>query len=120
MIQSDKLFSSPHFYLINDNFVNLEGHLKKLCLKGVDGFLFDLGLSSSQLVQEDRGFSYRLDSPLDMRISKETKLKATEIINNYSLKKLADIFYYYGEERKARVIAQKICHRRTKEKITTT
>jgi 16S rRNA (cytosine1402-N4)-methyltransferase len=82
--------------------------------------LFDLGLSSSQLSQKDRGFSYRLDSPLDMRISKETKLKAVEIINNYSSKKLAEIFYHYGEERKARVIAQKICHRRTKKKITNT
>ena len=82
--------------------------------------MFDLGLSSSQLAQKDRGFSYRLDSPLDMRINKETKLKAEEIINNYSSKKLADIFYYYGEEKKARVIAQKICYRRTKRKITTT
>src|SRR3954451_7136839 len=110
MIQIDKLFSSPHFYLINDNFVNLEEHLKKLCLKGVDGFLFDLGLSSYQLAKEDRGFSYRLDSPLDMRINQENELKAEDVINNYSLEKLADIFYYYGEERKARLVAKKICY----------
>ncbi|CAI2184419.1 19982_t:CDS:2 [Funneliformis geosporum] len=103
MIQNDKLFSSPRFYLIHDNFVNLEEHLKKLCLKEVDGFLFDLGLSSYQLAKEDRGFSYRLDSPLDMRINQENELKAEEVINNYSPEKLADIFYYYGEERKARL-----------------
>src|SRR6185437_15342784 len=81
-----------------------------------DGFLFDLGLSSDQLVEE-RGFSYRLNSPLDMRISEKSKLKAEEVINNYPCEKLADIFYLYGEERKARVIARKICHWRKKEKI---
>ena len=79
-------------------------------IQEVDGFLFDLGLSTNQLFEEERGFSYRLNSPLDMRISRENELKAEEVINNYSCEKLADIFYHYGEERKSRVIARKICY----------
>jgi 16S rRNA (cytosine1402-N4)-methyltransferase len=86
----------------------------------VDGFLFDLGLSSYQLASRGRGFSYRSDSPLDMRINQANKISAEEIINNYSQEKLADIFYYYGEEKKARIIAKKISHRRQKEKISST
>ena len=79
-------------------------------IQKVDGFLFDLGLSSDQLAETERGFSYRSNSPLDMRINKAIKLKAEDIVNNYSEEKLADIFYHYGEERKARVIARKICY----------
>jgi 16S rRNA (cytosine1402-N4)-methyltransferase len=118
LAQKDKFFLSSQFHLINDNFANLEENLKKMGIQEVDGFLFDLGLSSDQLAEDERGFSYRLNSPLDMRMSGENKLKAEEIINNFSCEKLADIFYHYGEERKARVIARKICYRRQKEKIT--
>jgi 16S rRNA (cytosine1402-N4)-methyltransferase len=117
VVQKDKFFLSSQFHLINDNFANLEEHLKKMGIREVDGFLFDLGLSSDQLAEEGRGFSYRLNSPLDMRMNGKNKLKAEDIINNYSCEKLADIFYHYGEERKARVIARKICYRRQKEKI---
>src|SRR6266516_1944543 len=99
LAQNDKSFLFPQFHLINDNFANLEEHLKKMGIREVDGFLFDLGLSSNQLAEEERGFSYRLNSPLDMRISKKSKLKAEDIINNYPCEKLADIFYHYGEER---------------------
>ncbi|RHZ35487.1 16S rRNA (cytosine(1402)-N(4))-methyltransferase RsmH [endosymbiont GvMRE of Glomus versiforme] len=120
LVQKDKLFLSSQFHLINDNFANLEEHLKKMNIQEVDGFLFDLGLSSDQLAEEGRGFSYRLNSPLDMRMSGKSKLKAEDIINNYSCEKLADIFYHYGEERRARIIARKICYRRKKEKITNT
>lgn len=86
----------------------------------MDGFLFDLGLSSDQLEALNRGFSYRLNSPLDMRINLQNKLTAEEIINHYSEQKLADIFYYYGEENKARVIARKIVYWRKKVRIITT
>jgi len=106
--------------LINDNFANLEAHLQKLNFCLVDGFLFDLGLSSFQLIDDQCGFSYRQDAPLDMRMDNRNKIKAEDIINDYSCEELADIFYYYGEERKARVIARKICERRQKEKITST
>ncbi|CFW92795.1 Ribosomal RNA small subunit methyltransferase H [endosymbiont DhMRE of Dentiscutata heterogama] len=117
LTQKDKIFFAPCFCLINDNFANLEEHLKKMGIQEVDGFLFDLGLSSDQLTVTERGFSYRSDSPLDMRISQTTKLSATDIINNYPEAKLADIFYHYGEEKKARPIARKICYWRKKEKI---
>ncbi|CAG8677919.1 21360_t:CDS:2, partial [Racocetra persica] len=101
LTQKDKIFFAPRFCLINDNFANFEEHLKKMGVQEVDGFLFDLGLSSDQLTATERGFSYRSDSPLDMRISQTTKLSATDIINNYPEAKLADIFYHYGEEKKA-------------------
>ena len=117
LVQNDNFFLSPLFCLINDNFANLEDHLKKMAIQEVDGFLFDLGLSVDQLVEEGRGFSYRLNSPLDMRISTKSKLKAEEVINNYSCEKLADIFYHFGEERKARMIARKICYWRKKKRI---
>ncbi|CAG8835886.1 17540_t:CDS:2, partial [Racocetra persica] len=117
LTQKDKIFLTSQFCLINDNFANLEEHLKKMGIQEVDGFLFDLGLSSDQLAATERGFSYRSDSPLDMRISQTTKLSAADIINDYPEAKLADIFYHYGEERKARPIARKICYWRKKEKI---
>lgn len=117
LAQKEISFNSPNFQVINDNFANLQKCLNELGIKEVDGFLFDLGLSSDQLSEEDRGFSYRLNSSLDMRINKASKLTAEDVINNYSYEKLADIFYYYGEERKARVIAHKICYWREKEKI---
>jgi 16S rRNA (cytosine1402-N4)-methyltransferase len=119
LAHQDKFFSTPQFTLIHDNFINLEKHLGKLNLPAVDGFLFDLGLSSDQL-NENRGFSYRLDSPLDMRMDSENELTAEEVINYYPEPKLADIFYHYGEENKARLIARKICYWRKKNKITTT
>ncbi|CAI2179259.1 14402_t:CDS:2 [Funneliformis geosporum] len=101
IVKNKEIFNSPQFQLISDNFANLEKHLESLKIKEIDGFLFDLGLSSSQLDAESRGFSYRLNSPLDMRMNQENKLQVEEIINNYSQEKLADIFYHYGEERKA-------------------
>jgi 16S rRNA (cytosine1402-N4)-methyltransferase len=120
-IQQDSKFSAnSRFILINDNFANLANHLEKLNISKVDGFLFDLGLSSYQLAGEKRGFSYRLNSPLDMRINQNKKLTAAEVINNYNYEKLTDIFYHYGEENKARIIARKICAYRQKEKITST
>lgn len=120
LVQGDDFFAPPKFSLINDNFANLTEHLKDFDDKEIDGFLFDLGLSSHQLFEENRGFSYRLDSPLDMRISEESSLTAMDVINKFSYEKLAKIFYWYGEERKARVIARKICYRREKEKINST
>ena len=120
LAQKENSFSTPNFLLINDNFANLEKHLLMLNISQVDGFLFDLGLSSYHLADQERGFSYRSDSPLDMRINQTNKISAEYIINNYPTEKLADIFYHYGEESKARLIARKIGYWRKKEKITTT
>jgi 16S rRNA (cytosine1402-N4)-methyltransferase len=120
LAQSEKIFSTSCFTLINDNFANLEKHLLALNISKVDGFLFDLGLSSYHLADEERGFSYRSNSPLDMRVNQTNKISAEYVINNYPTEKLADIFYHYGEERKARLIARKIDYWRKKEKITTT
>lgn len=118
--QQIPLLNSLKLTLINDNFVNLERNLTSLGIQKIDGFLFDLGLSTEQLSSLDRGFSYRLVSPLDMRASNNLKLNARGIINNYSFQELADIFYYYGEEWKAKMIARKICERRKKEEIVST
>lgn len=120
LVHQDNFFSLPKFILINDNFINFEKHLEELNISAVDGFLLDLGLSSEQLETENRGFSYRLDSPLDMRMDLGNKLTAEEVINCYPEKRLADIFYHYGEESRARLIARKIVYWRKKNKITTT
>jgi 16S rRNA (cytosine1402-N4)-methyltransferase len=118
--QENLFFSTKNIIFVNDNFANLPQHLGRLNISRVDGFLFDLGLSSGQLTDIERGFSYRQDSPLDMRMNQQAKLTAQEIINNYSYQELADIFFKYGEEYKAKKIARRICQTRKKKKITTT
>jgi 16S rRNA (cytosine1402-N4)-methyltransferase len=106
--------------LINDNFSNLKSCLEKMNIKKADFFLFDLGISSYQLLNKERGFSYKLDSPLDMRINRASGKNAFHVINNYSQENLSDIFYLLGEERKSRVISRKICLAREKKEIKTT
>jgi len=105
--QQNSFFANKEIVFINDNFVNFSQHLTKLNISEVDGFLFDLGISSEQLNDNLRGFSYRQNSPLDMRMSTENnnKLTAQKIINNYSCQELTRIFYEYGEEKKAKKIA---------------
>ncbi|CAG8813817.1 30590_t:CDS:2, partial [Racocetra persica] len=93
--QQNPFFSSQPITFINDNFVNFPQHLSALNISQVDGFLFDLGVSSEQLTDLQRGFSYRQDSPLDMRMDKRNKLTAQDIINNYDYQKLVDIFSQY-------------------------
>jgi 16S rRNA (cytosine1402-N4)-methyltransferase len=86
----------------------------------VDGLLLDLGVSSLQFDSGERGFSYQTNGPLDMRMDKRGDTTAEEIINNFSKEELADIFYYYGEERQARRIAAHIVTERNRTRITTT
>jgi len=117
----DQRFANfANFTLINDNFANVEERLNELGIEKVSGFLFDLGISSFQLEKEGRGFSYREDVFLDMRIDENQKESAFHVINHYEEKKLSDIFYKYGEERRSRCIAKKIVKRREREKIKTT
>lgn len=107
-------------HLIHNNFRNIEEILKGLGLKLVDGFLFDLGLSSGQIEDPQRGFSYQWDGPLDMRFNPDHRLTAGDIVARYSRKDLASIIKKYGEERWADRIAFFIVKEREKNPITTT
>ena len=106
---------------VQDNHDNIKEILERLNIEKVDGILLDLGVSSYQIDEETRGFSYIKNSPLDMRMDKTQKLTAKEVVNTYSEQDLADIIYKYGEEKFSRQIARRICeYRKTKEIETTT
>ena len=109
-----------NFTIIKSNFVNLKKELEKLGIKKVDGVLFDLGVSSPQLDQEERGFSYHKDAKLDMRMDRDNELSAYEVVNNYDISKLTEIFSKYGEAKFARNIAKKIVEYRKNKNIETT
>lgn len=106
--------------LVDRGFAELPATLTQLGLDKVDGILLDLGLSSLQLGMEGRGFSFQRDEPLDMRMDPRGQLTAGELVNRATEEELADIFYYYGEERQARRIAGFVVEARKKEPITTT
>ena len=106
--------------LVHSNFKELEGILESLGLSGVDGMLFDLGVSSPQLDQAERGFSYMADAPLDMRMNREDRLTAYEVVNQWPREELRRILYEYGEERYAPQIAGAIDRRRQQQPIATT
>ena len=105
---------------IHNNHDNIQEILKKLNIEKVDGILLDLGVSSYQLDERNRGFSYLGSNELDMRMDKTQRLTAKEIINNYSEEHLANIIYEYGEEKFSRQIAKNICIQRAKNKIEKT
>jgi len=111
---------SDNFEIINTNFVNLKSELNKRGVNYVDGILFDLGVSSPQLDNKDRGFSFHKDSILDMRMDKNSKLTAHYVVNNYSYEDLVNILYKYGEEKYAKNIANAIVKYREKKNIDTT
>ena len=110
IISSDnKLKSiSSNYEIIKSNFVNLEKELKKRNVSEVDGILFDLGVSSPQLDETDRGFSFHKDAKLDMRMDRNNPLSAYEVVNNYSYQELVNILYKYGEEKYATSIVKGI------------
>lgn len=108
------------FTLINQNFRFLENSLLMYGVNEVDGILGDLGVSSHQFDEAERGFSTRSDAPLDMRMNVMQHLDAKKVINDYEEEHLADIFYYYGELREARKLAREIVHVRKDRKIKTT
>lgn len=110
---------NTNYEIINKNFVNLKEEIKKRTDK-VDGILFDLGVSSPQLDEDYRGFSFHKDAPLDMRMNKDQKLSAYEVVNNYSKEDLTKILKTYGEEKYANAIAEGIAKSREKKKIETT
>ncbi|NLU24764.1 MAG: 16S rRNA (cytosine(1402)-N(4))-methyltransferase RsmH [Clostridiales bacterium] len=106
--------------LVHDNFNNLADILDELKIQGVDGMLFDLGVSSPQLDDAGRGFSYMHDAPLDMRMDRQAALSARDVVNGWSYEELRRILYEYGEERYAPAIAKNIVRRRDERPIETT
>lgn len=111
---------SNNFTIIYSNFVNMKEKLKEQGITKVDGILFDLGLSSPQIDNKDRGFTFMTDAPLDMRMDTSKDIDAKYIVNNYSIEKLSNIFFLYGEEKMSKIIAKKIVNERLKKEIKTT
>jgi len=106
--------------LVHSNFCEIASVLDELNIEGVDGILLDLGVSSPQLDDGERGFSYMVDAPLDMRMNNEDSLSADTVVNTWSYEELKKILYEYGEERYAPKIAAAICNRREEKPIRTT
>ena len=106
--------------LVHSNFCEIASVLKELNIEGVDGILLDLGVSSPQLDEVMRGFSYMADAPLDMRMNNEDALTAHTVVNTWPREELKRILYDYGEERYAPQIAAAICRRREERPIDTT
>jgi len=111
---------SNNFTIIKSNFVHLKEKLKELGIEQVDGILFDLGVSSPQLDEEERGFSFHHDAKLDMRMDRDSNFSAYDVVNTYSEKDLARIMFQYGEEKYANSIARNIVSTRNEKPIETT
>lgn len=110
----------PQVTIVKDNFCNIRDIFLGLGINQADGFLLDLGVSSHQLDTAGRGFSYRHDAALDMRMDTSSRLTAYDVVNTYDENDLANIFFYYGEERFSRRVARAICKRRQAQPIKTT
>lgn len=104
---------------INDVFGNLQNRLRQLSIDKINGILFDLGVSSFQINNVARGFAYQQEAKLDMRMDMRSGITGADVLRTYKEQELADIFFYYGEERKARQIARKVVEERNKKPITT-
>ena len=113
----EKYDCKKHF--VHSNYTEIKKVLQELDIESIDGALLDLGVSSFQLDEKSRGFSYMQDSPLDMRMDQESGFTAEDVVNTYEEKELARIIKKYGEERWASRIAQFIARERKKERITT-
>lgn len=113
-----KDFSNVLYF--NENFENIENVLNEAGFNRIDGALMDIGVSSYQIDNGDRGFSYMKDGPLDMRMNEDNELTAKQIVNDYSLDELWEIFSKYGEERYSKTIAKAIVDYRKMHEINTT
>lgn len=111
---------SNNYEIINSNFVNIKEELNKRGIQKIDGILFDLGVSSVQLDEAERGFSYNKDAKLDMRMNNQSSLSAYDVVNNYAEDELIKIFFEYGEEKYSRSIARGIIKARENKNIETT
>ena len=120
-ISNEKLSEiGTNYKIIRDNFVNMKLRLNELGIDKVDGILLDLGVSSPQIDNGERGFSFMKDATLDMRMDTRNKLTAKKIVNEYSINELTNIFYSFGEEKFSKVIANNIVKYRENKEIDTT
>ena len=113
------IVDNPHFTFVRSNFRYLHNFLRYHNIEEVDSILADLGVSSHHFDDSERGFSFRFDGALDMRMNKRAGDTAADIINNYDEERLADIFYLYGELKNSRKLASVIVKARAGQKITT-
>lgn len=111
---------AKNYKLIRSNFANIKEELKKINIEHVNAILYDLGVSSPQLDEQERGFSFHKDARLDMRMDKSKELDAYKVVNEYSIQELENIFFKYGEEKNSRAIARKIVEMRSVKPIETT
>ena len=111
---------SNNYKIIRDNFSNMKKALNELGIESVDGILLDLGVSSPQIDNKERGFSFMQDARLDMRMDNRQKLDAEIVVNEYSYEELKNIFYTFGEEKFSAVIAKNIVNKRKEKRIETT
>ena len=118
-VLGERIGDLPNVTIVHNNFSNIKEVISDLGLNGIDGMLLDLGVSSFQLDNGDRGFSYHQDAPLDMRMSKEG-LSAFDVVNTYDEHALADVIWKYGEEKFSRAIAKNIVKAREESPIETT
>lgn len=113
------IVDNPHFTFVRSNFRYLKNFLRYHGIEQVDGILADLGVSSHHFDDSERGFSFRGDGPLDMRMNKRAGITAADVVNNYSEERLADIFYLYGELKNSRKIASVLAKARAIQPIET-
>ena len=112
--------ADKRFCFVRSNFRYLANWMRYYGVDHIDGLLADLGVSSHHFDDESRGFSFRFDSPLDMRMNKRARTTAADVVNTYSEKQLSDIFYLYGELKNARRVASAIVKARSEQPILTT
>lgn len=116
----EKFKDESNLILVHSNFENLKTELEKLNIHGIDGIMYDLGVSSPQLDITERGFSHSKEARLDMRMDQSRSLDAYEIVNTYSYEALVSIFFRYGEEKFSKKIAREIERKRQEKDIETT
>jgi len=114
------IVDDKRFTFVRSNFRYLKNWMRYYGVEQIDGLLADLGVSSHHFDDETRGFSFRFDAPLDMRMNKRATLTAADIVNDYTEEQLADIFYLYGELKSARKIAATLVKARAGKRIVTT
>ncbi len=117
---SKRLSGYENVTYVNNNFANINSILDELGVSELDGAILDLGVSSYQLDTAERGFSYRFDAPLDMRMNRDDRKSAYDVVNGYSESQLADVIFRYGEEKLSRKIARLITERRAEKPLETT